>query len=94
MFWNKTKELKKEIERLESEKLNLLKEIQILVEQSKNPKKVIESVIGREIKWIDWESMTKQAREDWFKSANGLLNNTVFQHLFGKQVDNEWTNGV
>jgi hypothetical protein len=85
---------KDEIKQLKAEKENLMRLVKQLTEDAKSPKRVLESVMNREIKWIDWENMSKQAREDWFNSANALIKNSVFKHLFGSQDGNEWTNGM
>jgi len=60
----------------------------------KNPVKVIEAIIGRKTKWIDYEAMDYGNKKIFYRSVLDLKENKAFKSLFGYEEDDERINGL
>lgn len=48
-----------------------------------------DSILSREITWIDWKAMPLEARKQWSGDARSALQNRCIQHLIGKSASTE-----
>ena len=82
------------IQTLKDENEHLREQIQALKKQLKSPKAVIEAVIGRKTKWIDYEKMDETNQKKWFRATEELKRNAVFKSLFGYEDEDKRINGL
>lgn len=50
-------------------------------EDSSNPRKVVEKVLGRGIKWFVHQDMSKESRRNYYNEAQQILNSTAFNNI-------------
>lgn len=81
--YKKIKELEEYIEVMNKDKKISDIEIQQLKKDLENPKKVIEAVMGRETKWIDYENLPENKQKEYFASIESMKMNVAFRSLFG-----------
>lgn len=78
-------------------KVELVNEVYKLNKQIKdlktNPQRAVEDILGREIKYIDYNTLTDDGRLAIYNEAQLLLKNRVFQSLVGKVENGSKING-
>lgn len=52
--------------------------------RAQTAKELVNSILDREIVWVDWKSLPTDARKAWGKDAEQALHNRTLQSLIGK----------
>lgn len=76
-MWIKKKQvdvLKEQVELLRIENDKLRKSLS---------KEVVDRIVDRPIKWIEWQKMPHDKKVEWYKNAQSVLRNIVFRSLVG-----------
>lgn len=47
-------------------------------------KDVVNQILNKPLEWTEWRALPEEARKQWGNDALSLLNNRVFQSIFGK----------